>query len=193
MTYKPSKHDLAFERDIRPELQNDVMQMIAEAAAGWNEHACVTILERDRLDAINVWVHGIVEVDGEEYTFHLGDGNNAGTVLHDWNGSSGEAFEPLPRTVWTLQPSRDTVSRAILSGKGPFLIMKWDHFITRPEIRDIARNYAYDRYVQPGGLIEKHYRDAAAKHHFELVDKETADETRKRLEQATEAYPVMEI
>lgn len=54
------------------------MQMIAEAASGWSEHASVTIPERDRHDAINVTAHGIVTVEGGvEHRFIVDDGNPA--------------------------------------------------------------------------------------------------------------------
>jgi hypothetical protein len=42
--------------------------------------------------------------------------------------------------------------------------------------------------VKAGLKIEDHYRKAAAKHHFVLVDEETAAETRKRLASATEPF-----
>lgn len=67
----------AFEASVPTHLQEDVMQMIAEAASGWSEHASVTILERDRHDAINVTAHGIVTVEGVEHRFIVDDDNPA--------------------------------------------------------------------------------------------------------------------
>jgi hypothetical protein len=171
-----------FEACVPAHMQEDVMTMIAEAAQGWNEHEAVTILDRDRIDAINVRAHGIIEIGDQEYRFIVEDGNWNGTVLHDWDGDM--EFEPLPRTEWVLQPSDDLVGRAIMANNGPFLIFKWDAMLKRPEIAEIPGKYAYDRMMQPGGKIEKHYRDAAAKHHFVIVSKEEADETRRRLELA---------
>src|SRR3546814_13865351 len=116
--------DAAFDRDIPEHLREDVMTMICEAAQGWSEHEAVTILERDRLDAINVRAHGIVTVGDDEFTFIVEDGNRNGTRLEDWNGN--KPFEVLERTVWALQPKDDLVSQAIIPGTGPFLILKWD-------------------------------------------------------------------
>src|SRR3546814_17623300 len=99
------------------------MTMICEAAQGWSEHEAVTILERDRLDAINVRAHGIVTVGDDEFTFIVEDGNRNGTRLEDWNGN--KPFEALERTVWALQPKDALVSKAILSRKSPLLIMTW--------------------------------------------------------------------
>lgn len=174
----------AFEASVPAHLQDDVMQMIAEAAGGWCEHAAVKILERDRMDAINVRAHGIVTVEGTEHRFIIRDGNWDGTVLEDWNGD--EVFEHHKPTVYALQPEARLIDEAIQSGKGPFLLMKWDAMLSNHrDIADIPRKYAYDRYVQPGIVSERHYREAAAKHHFVLVDEETAQETRKRLSEAT--------
>src|SRR3546814_13718515 len=96
-------------------------------------------------DAINVRAHGIVTVGDDEFTFIVEDGNRNGTRLEDWNGN--KPFEVLERTVWALQPKDDLVSKAIISGKGPFLIMKWDAILRNlPEVAAIPGKYAYDRY-----------------------------------------------
>lgn len=172
-----------FNADIPEHLREDVMIMIAESAHT-DCHSCVTILERDRLDAINVRAHGIIEVEGEEYTFIVQDGNMCGTVLEAWN--EDKVFEPAERTQWTLQPLPWLVNQAISGGNGPFLIKKWDIIAAREDKQKLLRDYAYDRYVQPGSMVESHYRKKAADDFFEIVSKETADETRARLERATE-------
>lgn len=175
----------AFEATVPAHLQEDVMQMIAEAAGGWCNHSSVTILDRDRHDAINVTAHGIVMVEGVEHRFIVDDGNWNGTVLRDWDGDM--VFEHHRPTVYALQPEARLIDQAIMSGKGPFLLMKWDAMLRHADIASIPGKYAYDRMMQPGGLIEDHYRKAAAKHHFVIVDEETAQETRKTLSAATGA------
>lgn len=175
----------AFEATVPAHLQEDVMQMIAEAAGGWCDHSSVTILDRDRHDAINVTAHGIVMVEGVEHRFIVDDGNWNGTVLRDWDGDM--VFEHHRPTVYALQPEARLIDQAIMSGKGPFLLMKWDAMLRHADIASIPGKYAYDRMMQPGGLIEDHYRKAAAKHHFVIVDEETAQETRKTLSAATGA------
>jgi len=86
-----------------------------------------------------------------------------------------------------LQPSSERIAKAITDGKGPFLVLEWDAMLkNHPKIAEIPGKYSYDRHFQPGGLIESHYRDAAAKHHFEIVTAETAAETRARLKEPTQ-------
>lgn len=180
--------DEAFCRDIPEPKQEDVMLMIAEAASGWSDHDCITILDRDRMDAINVRASGILDWEGREYSFIVQDGNWSGTVLEAWEEAGDQKFEYHQPTVWALQPRRDLISDAIANGKGPFLLMKWDAVLkNRPEVAAIPGKYAYDRHFQPGGFVENHWNDAAAKHQFEIVTKDEVDETRKRLTEATKA------
>lgn len=181
--------DEAFCRDIPEMAHETVMLLIAEAASGWNDHDCITILDRDRMDAINVRASGILDWEGREYWFIVRDGNWDGTVLEAWEETGVQKFEYHQPTQYALQPQRYIIDQAIAAGKGPFLIAKWDAILkSRPEVAAIPGKYAYDRHHQPGGFVEKYWKDAAAKHHFEIVTQETADETRKRLETATEAF-----
>lgn len=179
---KLSQAEAAFERDIPAQHRDDIMTMIAEASQGWSTHDSVTILDRDRIDAINVRAHGIVSFQGQEYRFIVEDGNWNGTVLEDWEGD--KEFKPVPRTEWALQPRRDLISHAILLNRGPFLIQKWDAFLSHPEVAEIPSKYAYDRMMAPGVVIETYWRERAAKFQMELVSQETAAETRRRLQEA---------
>jgi hypothetical protein len=175
-----------FERDVPEDQREDVLMMLAEATGQWGKHDCIMILEHDRIDAINARAHGIITLGDKEFTFSFRDGNHDGSVLEDWEGD--DVWEATPRTEWTLQPLPHLVSKAITAGRGPFLIKKWDIIVAREEVREIVRNYAYDRMMQPGGKIENHYKQKAAKHYFEIVSKEEADATRARLMQATTAF-----
>lgn len=182
-----SSPDAAFCRDIPEADQEIVMEMISESASGHIKHDCITMLEIDRLDACNYRSSGILDWKGREYSFIVQDGNWNGTVLEGWEEAGVQEFEYHQPTVWALQPRRDLISDAIVHGKGPFLLMKWDAILkNRPEVAAIPGKYAYDRHFQPGGFVERHWTDAAAKHQFEIVTNEEADETRKRLEMATE-------
>jgi hypothetical protein len=178
---------VAFERDVPKHLQDDALQAMAEATGGYGSPVNVTILDRDQLDAINFRAGGIIEIEGREFTFQFEDGNWNGSVLLAWE--SDRPFERHEPTRWAIQPKQHLVWDAINAGRGPFLIAKWDIMIGRPEIAKIVGNYAYDRFFQPGGQIEKHYHALADKHHFEIVSQEDADRTRARLAEATEAYP----
>lgn len=173
----------AFERDVPEHLREDAMQMMAEATGGYGDHDCIHILDRDRLDAINFRAHGIITIGGEEYTFQMEDGNWNGTVLLSWN--EGKPFEHHVPTKWALQPNRELVDKAIMSGKGPFLIFKWDAILkNRPDVAAIPGKYSYDRHFAPGGKIETYWRGKAASHHFDIVTEETANETRAALARA---------
>lgn len=171
--------DARFAADIPPEHQEDVMVMLSEAAQESCEHDDVTILDRDRRDAINVRAHGIIQFGGEEYTFIIEDGNWSGTVLQSWN--DGREFEHLPHTQWALEPRADIVNNAIAKGKERFLLAKWDAFLTRPEVASIPGKYSYDRMMQPGIVVERHWKAEADRYGFVLVSQEVADETRTRL------------
>lgn len=175
-----------FERDVPEHLREDAMQAMSEATGGYGEPTNVHILEHDRMDAINCRAHGIITIEGEEYTFQMEDGNRNGTVLLAWE--SDQPFERHEPTRWALQPTRDLIDKAIMSDSGPFLLLKWDAILKNlPNVAAIPGKYSYDRYVQPGGLVEGHWRKAAAKHHFEIVTEETAQETRARLKGSSNA------
>src|SRR3546814_10715369 len=94
--------DAAFDRDIPEHLREDVMTMICEAAQGWSEHEAVTILERDRLDAINVRAHGIVTVGDDEFTFIVEDGNRNGTRLEDRSEEHTSELQSLMRISYAV-------------------------------------------------------------------------------------------
>ncbi|MFT0533988.1 hypothetical protein ACMHYJ_14340 [Castellaniella hirudinis] len=178
--------DEAFDADIPAALRDDIMTAISEAAhMGEGQHGCVHILGQDRLDAINVRAQGIVTVEGREYWFVVEDGNWNGTTLEGWEHSGVQTFGPLPRTQWALAPRPDLVSDAIAAGRGPFLVAKWDAFLSRKDVAEIPGKYTYDRMMQPGLLIERHYREAAAKYGFVIVGQEQADEIRARLTEAS--------
>lgn len=175
--------DAAFERDIPAEHRDDVMQMICETAQCGDDYhpQHVSILDRDRIDAINVRAEGVLTFQGREFAFIVRDGNWDGTVLEGWEEAGKQTFEPSTRTEWTLAPEPSLVSDAIANGTGVFLVKKWDHFITRPEIARIVGSYAYDRMMQPGLKVEQYWKAEAAKHQFVITDKEDADEIRASL------------
>ena len=174
----------AFERDVPEHLRDDAMQMMAEATGGYGSHESVTILDRDQLDAINFRASGIIRIEGEEYTFQMEDGNRNGTDLLAWQ--SDRQFEYHQPTRWAVQPRRDIIYRHISEGKGPFLLAKWGAVAKNRDMADLIRKYSYDRFFQPGGLVERHYRELADKHGFEIVTQETADETKAMLAKATQ-------
>lgn len=164
--------------DVQEAQREDVLTIMSEAAHG-DYHDCIQILERDKIDAINVRLHGIIQIGDNKHAFILESGNWRGTVLEAWGGDF--EFKPLQRTEWTLQPTQDLIAEAMANGRGEFLLKKWDAMVGRPEIARIPRSFAYDVMVQPGLKVQTYWRAQAAKHHFEIVSKEHADETRARL------------
>ncbi len=174
----------AFERDIPTHLQEDAMTAMSEATGGWGKPSNVHILDHDRIDAINCRAHGIITIEGEGYIFQMEDGNHNGTVLLAWN--EGREFEQHQPTRWVLQPQRHLIDQAIVANNGPFLLLKWDAVLkNKPDLASIPGKYSYDRYVQPGGKVEGHWKAKAAEHLFDLVTEETAQETRRLLKKAS--------
>lgn len=170
----------AFEQDVPERLREDAMTMMAEATHMDGAHDCIQILDRDRIDAINCRAHGIIEIEGEEYTFQMQDGNWNGTELLAWN--EDREFEHHVPAQWALQPTRDLIGKAHEEGRGSFLLLKWDAMLSnRPSIAEIPGKYSYDRRVQPGGKVETYWKAKAAEHHFDIVLQEEADATRKLL------------
>jgi len=178
--------DADFASNIPAAMHDEIMTAISEAAhIGCGKHGCVTILDQDRIDAINVRAEGIVNIGEREYWFIVRDGNRDGTVLEAWEGTGTQAFEPSPRTHWALAPKPELVSDAIQAQRGQFLLMKWDVILQRPGVARIPGNYTYDRMMQPGLVIEDHYRKEAARHGLILTDQEHATHIRARLAAAT--------
>jgi hypothetical protein len=172
-----------FERDIPEHLREDAMTAMAEATGKWGKPSNVTILDHDRIDAINCRAHGIIEIEGEEYTFQMEDGNWNGTVLLAWN--EDKEFKHHAPTVWALQPQRHLIDKAVMSNGGPFLLMKWDAILkNNAELAAIPGKYSYDRYVQPGSKTEGYWKAKAAAHLFDLVTDDIAKETRRQLGEA---------
>lgn len=173
--------EAAFCRDIAEADHEDVLQRMFEPLYG-NPQDGVTILNHDRIDAINSVAEGIIEYGGQEYWFCIEDGNNNGSVLAGWNEAGQQAYE-VPRPVQhALAPPLGTICNHI--GRERFLLAKWDALLACADVNEIARKYDYDRYFQPGSLTDRHWRSAAERRGFEIVDRETALARRQRLEEA---------
>lgn len=175
-----------FARDVPQRLQEDVCMRIGEAMWAQESADGVHLLEIEAINAANYRALGTVTVEGEEYTFIAESGDRNGFQIVDWD--DGAEFKPLERTQYALQPVKELINSAIDSGKGPFLVLKWDAMLKRSEIAEIPGKYAYDQYVQPGSLTRDYWRKKAAEYRFEIVDQETADATRKRLMEANSPY-----
>jgi hypothetical protein len=183
----------AFARDVPEDKRDDVLTRISEAAHDDYGHPeCkdidgLMILDRDRMDAINVRISGTIQIGEDEHWFILQDGNWNGTQLEAWDDVGDKTFERHQPTQWAVQPNSTIVASALSRGKtgAKMLLLKWEAVIdprNKDEMSELPRKYAYDRHMQPGCLIENHYTAAAAKRGFVIVTQEEADETKKRLQ-----------
>lgn len=145
------------------------------------EDGYVWIADIQAINQANHVLVGVFWLGGVEYSFEAESGDNNG-----WMWRSISADEPIPsieiqHTKWALEPNSALVDKALRAGQGEFLVAKWDALSGREPYKSLPGKYAYDRFFQPGILIETHYRDLAAKVGFVLVDQQAADETRVRL------------
>lgn len=172
----------AFCAAIAEEDRDDILTSMAEAAHDdRSENETVQILERTRHDVINVTVSGVVNYKGNEYYFHLEDGNWNRTQLRGWE-DTGQEYEEPEYDPLDVQPKGDLISKTMMPGGNPkFLVQKWDLFRSRSDVVEALRSYAYDTYFQPGCVIRDHYKAKFDRWGLEVVRKSTADETRKML------------
>lgn len=152
---------------------------VSEAEEG--EDGYVFVADIVQLNACNHAITGTFWLGDIEYSFEVECGDWNGWV---WRQISADA--PVPEinyqpTVWALQPLASLVSKAIEKRQGQFLVIKWDAIAAREPYKSMPGKYGYDRHFQPGLQVERYWKEKAAEGYFELVDKETADETRKRL------------
>lgn len=180
----------AFCAAIEEKDRDDILTQMAEAAhSDRHQTDSVRILNRTRHDVINVTVEGIVTYKDEEYSFHLEDGNWNGTQLRGWEetGTDWEEYVPEPLAI---KPHRELIWKALAPGGNPkHLLTLWKIFEEREDVNKILRNYAYDRFFQPGGKIENHYKDQLDRMKISITVKTDADEVRKRLQEAADAQP----
>lgn len=173
-----------FDRDVPEHLREDVMTAMCEATSGYDVPS-VHILERDQLNACNHRALGSITIEGVEYSFQFESGDFNGSVLLDWEGE--REFEYHTPTRYALQPIQRLISQAIESGKGDFLILKWDAILrNRPEVAAIPSKFAYDTHYQPGSRTSTYWREKAAKHLFDIVTEEEASSTRSHLTGASQ-------
>ena len=169
----------AFERDIPEAARDDIQTRIEDAMWDGND-ADVTILTKEHVNMCNVVAKGSITIGGREFWFHAESGNNNGFVLRGWE-EAGQEYEPVRRTIWMLAPPMLLVYTRIQEGRGQALLDLWDGMIKQPDLADLAQKYAYDRYMQPGLVVESYWKGKAAKRGFEIVCEEEAKERRELL------------
>lgn len=173
----------AFDRDVPAALRDDLFEAMAEAADSGEGRDNVSIVDFDRIDAVNVRASGFVEIEGREYAFEIESGNRAGTVLTHW-GVEEKPFERHEPTRWAVEPDRLLIGRAMETGTCGMLLLKWEALSKRQDVVEAIRAYGYDRHFAPGVVTEDHWRGRLGRLGFVLVDEETAASTRTLLESA---------
>lgn len=178
----------AFCEAIAEEDRDDILTSMAEAAHDRRyESEVVKIHNRTRHNMINVTVEGTVTYKGNDFEFHLEDGDWNGTVLRGWNGMGTDWEEPEP-IILAIAPQDNLIYQALQPGGNPaFLLKKWELFDEREDVSRLIRSYAYDRYVQPGVQVESHYRSKFDLMKIQIVEKSEADRMKKRLQDAVSA------
>lgn len=169
----------AFERDI-PGASRDDIQTQIEEAMWYDDDAAVTILTKERANMCNVVAEGVITIGGREFWFHAESGDYNGFVLRGWE-EAGQEYEPVRRTIWVLAPPMRLVYTRIQEGRGQALLDLWGGMLKQPDLADLAQKYAYDRYMQPGLVVESYWRSRAAERGFEIVCEEEAKERRELL------------
>lgn len=164
---------------IGPELSDDQMTALAEAAQSGEGNGNVSVLSHDRLDAINAQAECIITINGQEYWCIVEDGNINGTQIVAWEDEGQKTFEPYQHIQYALVPKAHIIERHRQCDNLHNLLRMWDAFLERKGVYDIISSYMYDRRVQPSRVVENYYRQRASKYGFEIVTKEEADATRK--------------
>ncbi len=178
----------SFCKAIAEEDRDDILTQMAEAAhSDRHQTDAVRILNRTRHNVINVTVEGIVTYKDVEYTFHLDDGDWNGTQLRGWDGLGTDWEEYVPEPL-AIEPHKELVWKALSPGGNPkHLLTIWKIFEEREDVNKILRNYAYDRFFQPGGKIEGHYKEQFDRMRIRISTKADAEVTRRRLQEAADA------
>lgn len=110
-------------------------------------------------NACNHTLSGTIEIDGTEYGFIIQNGDWNGTVVDKWGlADDVGTYKPEPPTLFTFVPMDDT-----LRTSKPHMWQVYLAWRKEKWFQDKERAYNYDRHFQPGGAIENHYREWAAK------------------------------
>ena len=131
------------------------------------------------IDACNYRASGSFWWGDIEYSFLVDNGNRNGFVFRELSDTAPIPNVEVHRTRWAIAPLNTNVRTP---QQARFLLAKWKGFEERADVKEMVRDYSYDRTWQPGGLIESHYRDKAAKIGARIVSEDHAQEIRRDLE-----------
>jgi len=173
-----------FEKDVAKDLQDDTLQRIVEVAWGYAEDADVTIEDVEQINALNIEITGTIEINGQEHSFHIKDGNNNGTEILSWNGDA--AIHREPRDLLTLIPDGNAVTAAIRYNRAEAFLEGWEEDKAgKGEHGDaLARlpsAQAYDSFFAPGTGSARYHQDKAAAYEYQIGVESDAFPIRKKL------------
>lgn len=118
-----------------------------------------TITETIQRNICNYTLKGYLELDGLEYYFEINDGDWSGTEISQFelaeNAITGKEEEPI--SILSFIPENP-----FLHISNPAIFQAYLSWRKSEWFKEKERNYNYDRFFQPGGQIEKYYRNWAA-------------------------------
>lgn len=120
----------------------------------------VTFLSIHQHNACNHTLSGTVDIDGVEHGFIIDNGDWNGTEVRAWGDPEdvGMAPEPEPPEQITFLPRDQSLFQT-----RPEMWRVYLAWRKEPWFREMESGYNYDRHFQPGGYVENHYREKAAK------------------------------
>lgn len=143
------------------------------------DDGAVYIADVQMVDACNHVAVGSFWIGGTEYSFEVDNGNNAGFVFRKLSADTPIPNIEIHRTEWDVEPAEFPLIET--KEQAERFLWKWGLTRKNADVRKMTGSYAYDRMFQPGGQIESHYRDKAAKFGLRLTSKESVEERRQQI------------
>lgn len=116
----------------------------------------VTIENIHRHNAVNMTITGYVNHAGIDFFFEVEDGDWNGTVVTAFSTQELAPFESPTPVTYTMVPTNGQLKQANPAMYGVYLAWMRETWFS-----DLVRQYNYDRYVQPGVVVEQTYKQAA--------------------------------
>lgn len=170
-----------FDRYVPARFQEDVMEMIVEAAYEQPDdlgdgieidgvRLQLTYIDTVQRNVTTVEAEGVFEIGGVEHTFHILSGDANGTELRGWNDDS--EIDRTPRSPDVLVPHRTRVSDAICYGRAKEFLEEWDRDLLPGTERgnvlhDLLSKRAYDIFFDPRPSAYR-YDKIADKHGYSV-------------------------
>jgi len=141
----------------------EILERICDAMSGAKgrrgAYNGVTFSDIHQHNSCNHVYSGTIDIEGVEYGFIIQDGDWNGTEVREWGLADdvGSYDPPPPPEPVSFIPVNDHLAWERPEMFGVYVAWRKESWFTEQQ-----RKYAYDRHFQPGGYVEKHYRDWAA-------------------------------